>query len=69
MHACRYHLLFFPPQKHAYKQHKQYCSKNARKKKLHIKKTLKFAPKKATFLNELLMLLSQRWLKTSKKRL
>lgn len=34
------------------------------------KKTpLKFAPKKAIFLNELLMLLSQRWLKTSKKRL
>lgn len=65
MHACRYHLLFFPPQKHAYKQYKQYCSKNARKKKT----PLKFAPKKAVFLNELLMLLSQRWLKTSKKRL
>lgn len=43
--------------------------KTQEKKKLHIKKTLKFAPKKATFLNELLMLLSQRWLKTSKKRL
>lgn len=40
MHACRYHLLFFPPQKHAYKQHKQYCSKNARKKKITYKKKL-----------------------------